>query len=156
MPLVKNNMALLSLFQFALVSLFLSFTFLFNLFCFSSLYQRVVYWISWTFKWIQTACYFRREKEWERERESPKSSHEGGGRVVRWLWVNFQCRGVVLIWIIIGQGPIALSVGVGKGCLDIFSLVCLSFFCVSISSGTARYKLKYCLKGPLNPKQPTH
>ena len=23
----------------------------------------------------------------------------GGGRVVRWCWVNFQCPGVLLIWI---------------------------------------------------------
>ena len=37
-------------------------------------------------------------------------------------------RGVVLIWIIVGQGPIALAVGSGRGCLDIFSLVCLSVF----------------------------
>ena len=60
----------------------------------------------------------------------------GDGRVVRWLWVNFQCRGDVLIWIIIGQGPIALAVGAGRGCLDIFSLICLSFlFCISPSSG---------------------
>ena len=34
MTLAKNNMALLSLFQFAILSLFISFTFLFNLFCF--------------------------------------------------------------------------------------------------------------------------
>ena len=27
------------------------------------------------------------------------------------------------IWIIVGQGPTALAVGVGGGCLDIFSLV---------------------------------
>ena len=65
------------------------------------------------------------ERKKERERESPKSSHERGGRVVRWLWVNFQCRGVVLIWSIVGQGPTALAVGAGGGCLDIFSLVCV-------------------------------
>ena len=29
----------------------------------------------------------------------------------------------LLIWIIVGQGSIALSVGSGGGCLDIFSLV---------------------------------
>ena len=46
----------------------------------------------------------------------------GGGRVVRRCWVNFQCRGVLLIWIIVGQGPIALAVGADGGCLDIFSL----------------------------------
>ena len=36
--------------------------------------------------------------------------------------------GILLIWIIIGQGPTVLAVGAGGGCLDIFSLVChLSF-----------------------------
>ena len=67
----------------------------------------------------------------ERERnESPKSSREGvaGGRVVGWCWVNFQCRGVLLIWIIVGQGPIALAVGAGWSCLDIFKLVNLFSF----------------------------
>ena len=48
---------------------------------------------------------------------------ELGGRVVQWCWVNFQCRGVLLIWIRVGQGPIALAVGAGGGCLDIFSLI---------------------------------
>ena len=38
------------------------------------------------------------------------------GREVRWCWVNFQCRGVLLIWIIVGQGPTALAVGAGGGC----------------------------------------
>ena len=37
----------------------------------------------------------------------------GGGRVVRWSWVNFQCRGVLLVWIRVGQGPTALAVGAG-------------------------------------------
>ena len=31
--------------------------------------------------------------------------------------------GVLLIWIIVGQGPTALAVGTGGGCLDIFSLI---------------------------------
>ena len=35
----------------------------------------------------------------------------------------FQCRGVLLIWIRVGQGPTALAVGAGEGCLDIFSLL---------------------------------
>ena len=34
--------------------------------------------------------------------------------------VNFQCRGVLLIWIIVGQGPTVFAVGAGGGCLDIF------------------------------------
>ena len=29
------------------------------------------------------------------------------------------------IWMIEGQGPIALAVGAGGGCLDIFTLFCL-------------------------------
>ena len=73
--------------------------------------------------------------------------------MVRRCWVNFQCRGVLLIWIIVGQGPIALAVGAGGGCLDIFSLAYLFFLPLW---ETARYGLKYCLKGPLNPKQPTN
>ena len=35
-------------------------------------------------------------------------------------WVVRKCRGVLLMWIIVGQGPIVLAVGVGGGCLDIF------------------------------------
>ena len=51
------------------------------------------------------------------------SKVDGDGQVVRWCWVNFQCRGVLLIWIIVGQGPTVLAVGAGGGCLVIFSLV---------------------------------
>ena len=57
------------------------------------------------------------------------------------------------IWITVGQGPTALAVGAGGGCLDIFTLI-YPFFPLSPSLWeTARYRLKYCLKGPLNPKQ---
>ena len=60
------------------------------------------------------------------------------------------------IWIRVGQGPTALAVGAGGGCLDIFTLDC-PFYPLSPSLWeTARYRLKYCLKGPLNPKQPTN
>ena len=60
------------------------------------------------------------------------------------------------IWITVGQGPTALVVGAGGGGLDIFTLN-YPFFLVSPSLWeTARYRLKYCLKGPLNPKQPTN
>ena len=48
---------------------------------------------------------------------------EGGGRVVQRCWTNFQFRGVLLIWIRVGQGPSVLAVGADGGCLDIFSLV---------------------------------
>ena len=60
------------------------------------------------------------------------------------------------IWITVGQGPTALAVGAGGGCLDIFTLI-YPFSALSPSLWeTARYILKYCLKGPLNPKQPTN
>ena len=56
----------------------------------------------------------------------------------------------------VGQGPTALAVGAGGGCLDIFNLI-YPFSSLSPSLWeTARYRLKYCLKGPLNPKQPTN
>ena len=60
------------------------------------------------------------------------------------------------IWITVGQGPTTLAVGAGGGCLDIFTLIYL-FSSLSPSLWeTVRYRLKYCLKGPLNPKQPTN
>ena len=48
--------------------------------------------------------------------------------MVRWCMENLQSRSVLLIWIIVGQGSIALAVGAGGGCLDIFSLVYLFSF----------------------------
>ena len=60
------------------------------------------------------------------------------------------------IWIIVGQGPAALAVGAGGGCLDIFSLVYHFSFLTPSLWETARYRLKYCLKGPLSPNQPTN
>ena len=93
----------------------------------------------------------------------------GGGRVVRRCWVklpvpgggamalgNLPVPGRPTIWMIVGQGPTALAVGAGGSCLDIFTLI-YPFSALSPSLWeTARYRLKYCLKGPLNPKQPTN
>ena len=62
----------------------------------------------------------------------------GGGRVERRCWVNFQCRGVLLVWMIVGQGPIVLAVGAGGGCLDIFSLIYLFSFLSSSLWETVR------------------
>ena len=57
---------------------------------------------------------------------------------------------------IVGQAPTALAVGAGGGCLDIFTLLC-PFTPLSPSLWeTARYRLKYRLKGPLNQKQSTN
>ena len=44
----------------------------------------------------------------------------------------------------------------GWGCLDIFSLIYLFSFLSPSLWETARYNLKYCLEGPLSPKQPTN
>ena len=76
--------------------------------------------------------------------------------MVQWCWVNFQCRGVQLIWIRVGQGPTGLAVGAGGGCLDIFCLVYHFSFLSPSFWETAQYRLKYCLKGLLSPKQPTN
>ena len=62
--------------------------------------------------------------------------------MVRRCCVNFQCRGVLLIWIIVGQGPIALAAGAGGGCLDVFSLV-LSFL-ISVSLSGSRGVVGWC------------
>ena len=60
------------------------------------------------------------------------------------------------IWISVGQRPTALAVGAGGGCLDIFTLVYPFSHLSPCLWETPRYRLKYCLKGPLNPKQPTN
>ena len=69
---------------------------------------------------------------------------------------NLPVSGRPTILITVGQGPTALAVGAGGGCLDIFTLI-YTFSPLSPTLWeTARYRLKYCLKGPLNPKQPTN
>ena len=72
--------------------------------------------------------------------------------MVRWSWINFQVRGVLLVWIRVGQGPTALAVGAGGGCLDIFTLLYLFSFLSPSLWETTRYRLEYCLKGSLSPK----
>ena len=66
--------------------------------------------------------------------------------MVRWCWVNF------LIWIGVGQGPTALAVGAGGGCLAIFLASISPSLCE-----TARYRLNYCLKTTnVQPKTTNH
>ena len=55
--------------------------------------------------------------------------------MVRWCWVNFQCRGELLIWIRVGQGPTVLAVGADEGCLDIFFSRLSFLFSSSLSLG---------------------
>ena len=59
------------------------------------------------------------------------------------------------ILITVGQGPIALAVGAG-GMVWKFLLSSILSSLSPLLWETARYRLKYCLKGPLNPKQPTN
>ena len=60
------------------------------------------------------------------------------------------------IWMEVGQGPIALAVVASGGCLDIFTIFYLFSPFPPFLWETARYRLRYCLKGPLNQKQATN
>ena len=60
------------------------------------------------------------------------------------------------VWMIVGQGPIALAVGAGWGCLNILPLLYLFSSLSSSLFETALYRRKYYLKGPLNPNQPAN
>ena len=79
----------------------------------------------------------------------PLSGWSGGAMVLG----NLPVSGRPTIWITVGQGSTALEVGAGEGCLDIFTL---DYPFSPSLWGTVRYRLKYCLKGPLDPKQPTN
>ena len=57
---------------------------------------------------------------------------------------------------IIGQGATVLTVSVGWGCLDIFLSSLNSLFLSPALWVMTWYRLKYCLKEPLNPKLPTN
>ena len=62
--------------------------------------------------------------------------------------------GRLTILITVGQGPIALAVGAGG---VVWTILLSSILSVLPSLWEmARYRLKYCLKGPLSPKQPTN
>ena len=56
------------------------------------------------------------------------------------------------IWIIEGQGPIALAAGAGGGLFGHFYSLYLFSPLSPCLWETVRYRLKCCLKGPLNPK----
>ena len=58
-----------------------------------------------------------------------------GGRVVQLCWVNFQFRGIFLIWIIVGQRPVALAVGAGGVVWTYFFSRLLFLFSFSLSLG---------------------
>ena len=48
--------------------------------------------------------------------------------MVRWCWVNFQCWGVLFIWMLAGQGPVALAVGAVGVVWTFFSRLSFLFF----------------------------
>ena len=112
----------------------------------------------WTFL-VQVISYFFRPgriaqsvARLTEESEISGSGWSGGAKVLGKLPVP----GRPTILITVGQGPTALAVGAGGGCLDIFTLI-YPFSSLSPSLWeTVRYRLKYCLKGPLNRKQPTN
>ena len=56
--------------------------------------------------------------------------------------------GCPTFWMMVGQGPIALAVGASGGCLDVFTLIYPFSLLSPFLWETARYRLKYCLKGP--------
>ena len=61
------------------------------------------------------------------------------------------------IWMIVGQGPILLAVGAGGGFVWTFSFSSfLSLLFLSLPLwDTARYRLKYCFKGPQTKNKQT-
>ena len=59
------------------------------------------------------------------------------------------------IFVTVGQGPVALAVGAGGVVWTFLLSSILSPLSPSLWE-TAQYRLKYCLEGPLNPKQPTN
>ena len=57
------------------------------------------------------------------------------------------------ILITVGQGPTELAVCAGGGVVWTFFLSSILSLLSPTLWETARYRPKYCLKGPLNPKQ---
>ena len=58
------------------------------------------------------------------------------------------------VWITEGQGPTVLVIGAGG---VVWTFLLSSILSLSPSFWeTARYRLKYCLEGPLYPNQPTN
>lgn len=73
--------------------------------------------------------------------------------MVEWCWENFQCWDVLLIWIIVGKGPIALTIDVVGVVWTLFSYLFFSSPLFSLGDGPNRPK--YCLKGHPKPTNQT-
>ena len=65
---------------------------------------------------------------------------------------KLQVQSVLLIWIIVGQGPTALAIGAGGGSLDIFVSHLTSSLLSPSFRKAARYRLQYCHKKDVKPK----
>ena len=64
--------------------------------------------------------------------------HKLRNRAMRGCWVNFQCRGVLLIWIIVEKGATSLAIGArggGEGIVWTFFLRLSFLFSFSLSLG---------------------
>ena len=81
-----------------------------------------------------------------------------GGQVVRWCRVKLPVSGRPTICIIVGQGPPALAVDAGGGCLDIFTLIYhFSFSPLSLPLfGTETEILSQRAVKPKTTNQPTY
>ena len=56
------------------------------------------------------------------------------------------------IWITVGQGPTALVVGAGGGCLDIFTLICPFLSSLSLSLGNGPILTEILSQRAVKPK----
>ena len=75
--------------------------------------------------------------------------------MVRWCWVNFQCGGSYNLDFSRARAYCTCS-RCGWGLVWTFLLSSiLSLLFLPLFWETARYRLKYCLEGPLKTKQPT-
>ena len=70
------------------------------------------------------------------------------------MLVNFQCRGVLLIWITVRQEPTALAVSAGGYFLDIFPPTIISHFFLSLSRRRLDTDCNTVSEGPKQPTNP--
>ena len=70
----------------------------------------------------------------------------------QWCWVDFQCRGVLLIWIVVGQGPTVLAVGTGGGLFGHFFSGLLFLSSYSLSLGDCPIQTEILSQRAVKPK----
>ena len=73
---------------------------------------------------------------------------------------SFQCRGILLLWHMVEQGPAVLAAGAGRvGCLCFFFFFSISSILSSFSNASSVGRrldiLKYCGLGRYNHDNPT-